>query len=393
MTADAKHGMKKRRMPIYVPLSKTQDMRIDRIQKAPVQAVVVETFYANFMTHFTFRGEGRNIGNKLTWLQRLSDLATGDPNGVLVLALEATATAYGAIMSSQAVLSTRARDLYGTALHLHHGLLQQSGSKKDITIHMVSTSVLLSFFEAMQATTADAYRAHICGAGKLLELTGPGECGRGVLCQLYYHVKTQMLFIELASNHHNAPRISDKTILFHILMYKRLPLFHKLMCCITTLGASGTVMHETKYASVKAQVEQLWTDFVDDHHFTSQDPSTQLGLFPDAFTALTVAFFTSARILLAVRGSDIIDFESSGQHCQLILHAATYLDTDHNAFAFMRMAMPLLLVALHSQQQAFRTDATGRFAVWSGRSMRGISALALGAISRKEQMNGRYVES
>jgi hypothetical protein len=389
MTAHAKYGMKKRRMPSYVHPSKTQHMRIDCIQQAPVQAVVVKAFYANFMTHFTLRGEGQDIGNELTWLQRLSDLATGDSNGALVLALEATATAYGAIMSSQAALSKRARDLYGTALHLHHDLLQHHGSKKNITIHMVSTSVLLSFFEAMQATTADAYCAHIYGAAKLLELTGPGECGRGVLCQLYYHVRTQMLFIELAFSHHNAPRISDKKILYATLLYERLPLFHKLMCCITALGESSDVTYEMKCASVKAQVEQLWSEFVDNHHFISQDPSTQFGLFPDAFTALTVAFFTSVHILLAVCGCGVMDVESSGQYCQLILRAATYLDTDHNAIAFMRMAMPLLLVALHSQQQVFRSGATGRFAVWSGRSMRGISALALDAIFRKEQMKDR----
>ena len=390
MTADAEHGMKKRRMPTYVRPSEIQDMRADYIQKAPVQAVIVKAFYANFMTHFTLRGEGQDIGNELTWLQRLSDLATSDSNGALVLALEATATAYGAIMSSQAALSKRARDLYGTALHLHHGLLQHYGSKKNITIHMVSTSVLLSFFEAMQATTADAYCAHIYGAAKLLELTGPGECGRGVLCQLYYHVRTQVLFIELASDHRNAPRISDKKILYDTLLYERLPLFHKLMYCITALGESGDVTYETNCASIKAQVEQLWIEFVNDHHFISQDRSTHCSLFRDAFTALTMAFFTSVHILLAVRGSgSTMDMESSKQHCQLILHAAMYLDTDHNAIAFMRMAMPLLLVALHSEQQVFRSGATGRFAVWSERSMKGISALALDAIFRKEQMKDR----
>lgn len=154
-----------------------------------------------------------------------------------------------------------------------------------------------------------------------------------------------MLFIELASTHHKVPRISDGKILYDTLLYERLPLSQKLMCCITALGECGDVTCETKYASIKAQVEQLWSAYVDDHHSISLERSTHSGFFPDGFTSLTVAFFTSAHNLLAVRGLGAIDVESLEQHWQLLLHAATYLNTDHNAITFMHMAMPLLLVS------------------------------------------------
>ena len=83
------------------------------------------------LRELTLRGEGQEIGKELTRLQHLSDLATSDSNSALAFALEATATTYGAIMSSQDGLSERVRDLYGTALlikeryHYTYGLYQQ----------------------------------------------------------------------------------------------------------------------------------------------------------------------------------------------------------------------------------------------------------------------------
>jgi hypothetical protein len=100
------------------------------------------------------------------------------------------------------------------------------------------------------------------------------------------------------------------------------------------------------------------------------------------------------RTLLYVVRSTARQLErGSSADCVAICNRLASRPWTQDAIAFMRMAMPLLLVALHSQQQVFRTGATSRFAVWSGRSMRGISALALDAICRKEQMNDRYVGS
>jgi hypothetical protein len=177
------------------------------------------SFFENFLGFFTTDGEGKDIRNRLTWLQRIPQLVSSRSDRALVLALEATATAYGGIMSSNTNLTHKAHELYGTALRAHQAVLQQRGSSNDIAVHLVSTSVMLSFFEAMQATTADAYRAHIYGAARLFEVTGPGECGFGVLCQLFYHVRTQMLFVKIATCSYLVP-LSAKKILRDTLLYE-----------------------------------------------------------------------------------------------------------------------------------------------------------------------------
>lgn len=359
------------------------------------RATNIDIFYGHFLEYFTSDGESKDIQNKLTWLQRLPQLATDGSYRALVLALEATATAYGAIMSSNTALTQQARNLYGTALHIHHRMLQTFGSRDDYTIHMVSTSVLLSFFEAMHATTADAYRSHINGAAKMIEVTGPGNCMHGILCQLFYHIRTQMVFVQLASGDKEIS-ISAKNILHEILLYKDLPTIQKLMCCIAKLGDLYAKRCKTQEQDLEAleilktQITQLWNEYSRNlvtltKRNDSNNASAGNPLICNAFSALTIAYFSSAHILLTMFDFDG-DCSANMTHCpQHILEAATYLDTAHNAFAYMRMATPLLIVALHAQRCEHRKKAIDMFELWLRGSMRGISALALDAVHRQER--------
>lgn len=389
MTAKAKHGTKKRRSInkqrtlAQLQSDTVQYMQVNCVSQTPIQALVIQAFYANFLAQFAV-GERQDIQNELTWLQRLPGLATDRSNQALVLALEATATVYGAIMSSQNALDKHARELYGTALHVHHGLLQKSRSKDNITIHMVSTSVLLSFFEAMQATTADGYCVHIYGAARLLDITGPGECGQGVLCQLFYHVRTQMLFVQLATDYRSAP-ISAKRILYKTLQYQHPPLIQRLMCCIAALAELGSVMYPADIALLTNQVDQLWNEYSKSNTLCMYSLPMESVQFDNPFMAITMTFFSAAYILLAEHGPGSTDQIDAVHHFQLILDAAMYIDTDNNAIAFMRMSTPLLLVALHGCHHGLRTGAITRYQVWSTKCMSGISALALNAVRRKEQ--------
>lgn len=395
MTASAKYGMKRQRTPNQAQFNMIHATRMNHVDmyhigRDSIQEIAIEAFYANFLNHFTIKDEDRDIRNQLTWLQRLPALTTDRSNHALILALEATAIAYGAIMSSQTGLNEYAREIYGTALHAHHNILQRSRSKHDITVQAISTSVLLSFFEAMQATTADAYCTHIYGAAKLLEVTGPGECGQGVLCQLFYHIRTQMLFIQLASDYSDIP-IASKRILSDTLLYKQPPLIQRLMCCISSLldqrGSTlcMAVEEESACALLKLQIDQLWNEHSRQRgeEISGNDIVDKAVYFSDAFTALTLAYFGSANVTLAIRCPGSMDPTGLKHHAQLILEAAMYLDTGRNPIAFMRMATPLLLVALHGESLEHRVSAIDMFKTWSRRSMRGISALALDAVYRQ----------
>ena len=388
MTASAKDGMRRRRA--LQPTRKSWDpsVYLDRIDvQGSVEAIIIEAFYRDFLTYFTTEGEGEDIQNKLTWLQLLPNLAADTSDYALVLALQSTATAYGGIMTLNTPLTQHARHLYGIALQTYYHLLKQSRSRTNFTVHMVSTSVLFSFFEAMQATTAEAYLAHIYGAARLLEVTGPGQCAHGVLCQLFYHVRTQMLFAQLATEHHNVP-VAVRNILFDLLSYKDPPLIQRLMCCIAALQELHAQSSDQNHSSLALQVQQLWNGYL--RQKTSQNPrwydaSRGTVLFDDAFAALTMAYFSSAHIFLTqLIQPGAAESQKAAHYHRFILDAATYLDTTRNAIAYMRMATPLLLVALHSPDHAYRKTAIETFRLWSKGCMRGISTLALNALRRQE---------
>ncbi|KAF3048639.1 hypothetical protein E8E11_007190 [Didymella keratinophila] len=383
MTATARIGMKRRRKTDLDSTLFAHGLYAPHLNIHPwASTATTITFFENFLSLFTTDGESKGIGNRLTWLQHIPQAASSRSDRVLVLALQATATAYGGIMTSNTALTWQAQKLYGTALRAHQAVLRNRGSNGDVTIHMVSTCVLLSFFEAMRSTTADAYCAHIYGAVKLLEITGPGECAHGVLCQLFYHVRTQMLFVQVGSNSYDVP-LAAKRILHDTLMYRDPPMIQKLMCCITALHDLRTSNAETCgsraqiLTSLELQVEELWLEYSSQ---TSTCCAAKTGSFDDGFTALTIAYFSSARILLGLLSLDWKDVSDLSRHCQVILDAALFLDTSRHAIAYMRMATPLVLVALHSQWKEHHMGAVGIFEGWAKGTMRGISELALGAV-------------
>lgn len=386
MTAETQTGKKRRYRAVPKLTPSPISPKAYRLNLNPlVPAATTESFFENFLGLFTTDGEGKDIKNQLTWLQRIPLLASSKLDRALVLALEATATAYGGIMNSDTSLTGHARELYGTALRAHQAVLQQRGSSSDITIHLVSTSVMLSFFEAMQATTADSYRAHIYGAARLFDITGPGECGFGVLCQLFYHVRTQMLYIQIATDSYKVP-LSAKKILHDTLLYKDPPMIQKLLCCITALHdlrASNAMTRDLwaqDLASLTSRVEELWREF---SSRKSTICAAKTGSSDDAFTALTAAYFSSAHIIIGALLSNREYALQASAHEQIIIDAASFLDARQNAIAYMRMATPLLLVALNSQCDGHRMRAVGIFEGWADGTMRGISALALDAVSRR----------
>jgi hypothetical protein len=190
MTSIAKHGMRKRK-----PRQLTANAEAfvqgwlgpDQILSYRIsqRAVVTEAFYAHLLAYFTSEGESKDIGNKRTWLHGLPVLTTDGTNEALTLATQATASAYCAVESDNLALARYSWELYGEALRAHSRFVSRSHTKQEVTVHMVSTSVLFSFFEAMQSTNAEAYCSHIWGAVRMLEVTTPKQCSEGALCQIF----------------------------------------------------------------------------------------------------------------------------------------------------------------------------------------------------------------
>jgi hypothetical protein len=357
-----------------------------------------ENFYGNFLAYFTTTGEAGDIQNRKTWLHRLPDFAADGSNGALELAVQATASAFFFAETRHPPLMQDALKIYGRSLNQHFHILR---TKKKITMHTVSTSVLLSIFEAMNATTANAYRQHINGAAELVKLAGPEECWMGVLCQLFFHIRVQMAFVYLTTRQEDKNSLCSEEVLRETLTYYRLPVFQRLINHITKLTALYLQLEDTEdgrtpdlidleeYMRIKGEVDALWLEY----EIAAEEQGQSLfwitpsgaTRYRDAYTALCVAYFASARALFSILAprlmASYLDFTD---HYQQMLDIAEYLGGLKIGCAFMRMSTPLYLVAVHASSREQREIAIAIFEEWRVSGLGGISALALESIYRRQ---------
>ncbi|KAH7112957.1 hypothetical protein B0J11DRAFT_446629 [Dendryphion nanum] len=359
--------------------------------------ILNEAFYSNFLHYFTSDGEARDLQNRTTWLHQLPAMAVDGTDDCLALSLRATAAAYCATETCNISLFQTACNLYGQALRKHARSLNTR--KKEVTAHTISTSVMLSLFEAMRATTRDAYRSHIQGAAKMFEETGPGYCMSGVLCQLFFHVRTQLAFVYLTLE--EGEPIPVLKILTENLAYlkTKLPMFQRLMSRIATLaelyvkysktGHAEEVIELQVYTNIKTEIEALWTEYRDQGYsrneelFFTENCNTA---YRDPFTALTIAYFSSARILFALLAPRLAaSYTDPNDHYAIILSCSTFLRARRIGCAYIRMATPLYLVALHGPKEHQRLEAMSVFQEWSTGSMAGVSTIALETIEKRQK--------
>ena len=191
----AKKKTKAARKPVVAPRSEspvsTVDLAVSPITQPSQTYAINQAFFANFLTYFASTGEDKDLQNRMTWMHILPALASDGTNTALTLALRATALAYTGSEARNLAVLQEACKLYGQALHVHARLIK--AKPEEVTTHTISTSIMLSMFEAMLSTSGDAYREHVYGAAKMFELAGPEFCRNGVLCQLFFHVRTQMV--------------------------------------------------------------------------------------------------------------------------------------------------------------------------------------------------------
>lgn len=363
--------------------------------------VLNEAFYANFLTYFTTTGEANDIRNRQTWLHKLPEFAADGSNQALDLAVQATASAFSFSKTRHVPLMQDACQLYGRALNRHSHALRQ---RKRVTVHTVSTSVILSIFEAMNTTTGTAYRQHISGAAELVKLAGPEQCWMGILCQIFFHIRVQMAFVYLTTRQEDKTSVCAEKVLRETLTYWNVPIFQRLIGHIVRLTAlyleledrenrrKADVLDLEEYTSIKAEVDALWLEYNLDAeqrgeslYWTDFNGITE---YRDPYTALCVAYFASARALFGILAPSLaasyVDFTD---YYQQMLDIAEHLATFKIGCAFMRMATPLYLVAMHARRKEQREIAIGIFEQWKVIGLGGISALALESIYRRRRLS------
>ncbi|CAI6325159.1 unnamed protein product [Periconia digitata] len=355
-----------------------------------------QLFYDRFLVYFTSSGESDDILNRLTWLHRLPVLATDGSNDALALALYATASAFSGMKTRNISQIQDSCNIYGKALQTHSRMIR---SKKPVTLHTVSTSVLLSIFEAMNATSATAYREHVSGAARMIQLAGPEYCQYGILCQLYFHIRTQMAFVYLTTHKKEDELVPVELVLRENLFYEKIPIFQRLVTFITRLSEIYIGIDEGKanqahalnleiYMEVKNGIDELWQEFRETYETkgrTIQWENEQgATMYHSPFTALSIAFFATAHNLFHILAPHLtVSYLDFTDHFQKVLDASAFLRAFKIGCAYMRLAAPLYLVALHAPKQSQRHTAILYFEEWKKIGMGGISALALDGIAAR----------
>ncbi|KAF2251447.1 hypothetical protein BU26DRAFT_603860 [Trematosphaeria pertusa] len=429
--------------------------------------VLNEAFFANLVCYFC--AEGRHIPGSVrrtpSWLHILPRMAaSGAPspasnsNGAnaLGLALRATTAAFSGIETRNQGLLQYAYGLYGAALQSQGHVLQAKGPK-GVGMNMVAASVMLSMFEAVVATTGQAYAEHIVGASKMMEVAllqvpaeregaPPGGASGGggpgpLLTNLFFHVRFQLAFVYLTSQEGRVRRDECiKRVLMGACGWRKeeLPLMQRLVGCIGSLAeiyfdASPSPTTATRarkrragseaYIRAKEEVDTLWQDYepmIKRQRLCWTNPETGHTDFRDPFTALNFAYFSAARILLSLvstnpdpappshippslssksgstsktspaLSSSTVPASSTpvssspdspdsvaADHHALILDVAWFLRLRDVGFSYLRLHVPLFVVALHAPREEQRRVARMIFSEWKNGQLRGIGSLGM----------------
>lgn len=154
----------------------------------PTDVVMMEMFVTRYLTYFCGSSEDRR---KPWMLRQYGDISTAG------LPLQAVALAHYATEASQPEARVKSHDIYVKALAKHRTLVGQAlngrWSQKSLALEMVSSNLILGYFEAAQSSGTDAYALHVHSAASFLHRIGPESCRSGLLNQLFYAVRSQLV--------------------------------------------------------------------------------------------------------------------------------------------------------------------------------------------------------
>jgi hypothetical protein len=141
---------------------------------------------------------------------------------------------------------------------------------------------------------------------------------------------------------------------------------------------------------IHSHLEDLWNEYKNDGVARGQplfsDDDSDVRTYRDAITAMTVTYFDCASLIL----SDVLPIEPATtsreilrriEICESIFSCVVYLESQAIGCAYMRMMLPLVLVALKSPLANQRQCARDRLQKWKLRNMMaGLCTVALSCV-------------
>lgn len=307
--------------------------------------VLGEAYFQNLVAFMC--AEGRHVPGAVrrtpNWLHAVPRMAATMPPSAsrgasashgreaLSLALRATTAAFSSLELRNDALLHHAYGLYGGSLRYQGRVLQEMGDKAG-DLYMVMTSLLLTMFESVVATTGEGFALHNVACAKMIDNAmkqastaqarktgnGPGANGPSpMLINLFFHVRIQLCFVYLTTSN---PRIRGDAAMKRVLMEacgwprEKLPLIMQILTPfarlleLQSLAEGGFVMppaelkrQREEYIKTKEDVDLLWDEYAKQskgQRLCWTSVGTGHTDFRDPFTSLTYAYFSACYILL-----------------------------------------------------------------------------------------------
>jgi hypothetical protein len=164
-------------------------LAITEVDQSPSShQVMMQLFVDQYLRYFC----GHLGDRQKPWMQRRYENIM-----VVDLPLHAAALAYYATHVDRPDALVKSHDLYITALGKQRSLVGQAlngrWSQESLAQELVSSNLMLAYFETMHSTSLDAYGLHIHAAAKFLQHIGPKCCETGLLNQLFFAVRAQLV--------------------------------------------------------------------------------------------------------------------------------------------------------------------------------------------------------
>ncbi|KAH8646105.1 hypothetical protein BX600DRAFT_443914 [Xylariales sp. PMI_506] len=387
-------------------------------QQPSHRAIMFSSFVSHFMSFLTSNTGGQS---KWPWLHAVQDITAPMYDGdgdTLQLSLHALATAYCGTTSRNTVAIAEALRMYGIAVgQLRAALLVRTSAQQPPDSAMICTTVLLSLFESVCATSPGAYAAHLAAARKMLGLARAEMAGSTFLRQVGVHIQYQTLLTKVTGvslgslSAENSDADSDWNDLCWFQLNESPQVADRLLWQLLRLGEVFSEQRHRRYNvkrvayldDITYNIDNLWVEYLveelthDNDIFQLSCDTEKTPNYRDVMTALTIAYFATARILLSVLQDNLAASPSLNREgtnvpglehqYEVILTSCSYLATQDIGCASFRLIFPLTLAAVYSTSSVQRWQAkellenwlqiyafTGMYVIvdWQGTKARGL---------------------
>ncbi|KAK7211301.1 hypothetical protein V2G26_018479 [Clonostachys chloroleuca] len=362
---------------------------------------------------FNFISDQSQKPSKESWIVQAHTKGVGPDSAAspLLLSIQATSLAHCGAVTKHRPVTREACRMYGIALQrlfkaLSLGRYESSSSSSSSSpsqlakpleqVAIVCTAVILSIFEAIHPTTTTAYATHLAAAWRILGLMEEDSLlGAPIIDQAAIHLQFQTLFVMVAYPTQymtSAPEARRWNSLGRSRYHHITDISTRFMIDLFDLAdffatRNGKPDYEGLIKSdpdIEERINGLWEEYNEEARSAGVRLQWTLEndeqCYRDAYTAFVIAYFSTARLLLAVLRMDV---ESNiTEPCDDILRCSAFLATRNIGCACLRMFFPLTLVARLSTSPRQRGAAFRYLSGWlQDATFTGLSIVAIRSVN------------